>query len=377
MAYEQDGNFGTISPGVGYWFKPTGSMTINFTGHALSNGTQSIPVSSGWNLIGNPFTFGVNWNDILFSYGTVTEKIADGRTIKDGFYKYGADKNGKAGYLMERYKDKTVMGPWEGYWIYSPMAGELKMPAIPSQPLAGAPELLQDQRDWEVKLSVSTDKSMDQDNYLGVADNATDGYNKYCIFEPPDGYSPFISLYFPVNDQNASGNFACVYKSPLIPNSPKVWDFEVLADGMQNTAVTIEWQGVPDGCSLCLVDLTLDKKINMKQWDNYTYNNGQERVRKFQVVAALTAAETRVANGQIYAWPNPLTVNGVPPEKFTFVNLPSGSVIKVYTLAGELVATIDKGIWDAKNDDGRVVASGVYFFVVENEGSVGKLAVIR
>ncbi|MBI4753178.1 hypothetical protein HY793_02240 [Candidatus Desantisbacteria bacterium] len=156
LAYEQEGNFGTISPGTGYWVKSNGSMTINFIGHALRNGTQSIPVISGWNLIGNPFTFGVGWNDIFFSYGTITERIADGKTIKDGFYKYGIDKSGKVGYTMDRYKDKPIMGPWEGYWIYSPMAGELKIPAIPNQPLAGAPELLQDQRDWEVKLSVST-----------------------------------------------------------------------------------------------------------------------------------------------------------------------------------------------------------------------------
>ncbi|MBI4753177.1 T9SS type A sorting domain-containing protein [Candidatus Desantisbacteria bacterium] len=118
----------------------------------------------------------------------------------------------------------------------------------------------------------------------------------------------------------------------------------------------------------------------MKQLSSYTYNNGQERVRKFQVVAVLSPAETQVVNGQIYAWPNPLTVNGIPPEEFTFANLSPNSVIKIYTLAGELVATTDNGKWNAKNDDGKVVASGVYFFVVEREGSVrktGKLAVIK
>ncbi|MFH1896976.1 MAG: hypothetical protein ABH886_01855 [Candidatus Desantisbacteria bacterium] len=380
VAYEQGGNFGTISPGIGYWFKINSTLTTNFVGYAVRNGTNSIPVSSGWNLIGNPFTFGVNWNNILFSHGTATERIADGKTINDGFYRYEADKSGKIGYFMDRYKDNSVMWPWKGYWIYSPMAGDLKIPAISSQPLAGAPELLQSQRDWEIKLSVSTDKSMDQDNYLGVADDASDGRNKYYIFEPPDGCSPFVSLYFPINDRDISGNFACVYKSPLIPNSPKVWDFEVLADGMQNATVTLQWQGMSDGCSLYLVDSLFDKKVDMKQFSSYAYNNGYEKIRKFQVVAALTASEIRVANGQIYAWPNPLTVNGVPPEEFTFAGILPNSVIKVYTLAGELIATRDKGMWDAKNDDDRVVASGVYFFVVENEGSVrktGKLAVIR
>ncbi|MBI4777318.1 hypothetical protein HY792_00095, partial [Candidatus Desantisbacteria bacterium] len=247
VAYEQEGDFGTITPGVGYWLKTGSTITTNFTGHALENGTYSIPILSGWNLIGNPFIFGVGWNNILFSYGTVTEKVSDGRIIKDGIYQYGTDKNGKAGYIMDRYKDNPAMKPWEGCWLYSSMSGNLKIPAIPSQPLAAlAPELLQDPRNWEVKLSVSTDKSIDKDNYLGIAGDANDGYNKYCLFEPPDGYPPYVSLYFPIDDSETFGKFACIYKSPLVSNSPKVWDFEVLTDGMQNTDVTLQWQGIPD-----------------------------------------------------------------------------------------------------------------------------------
>ncbi|MFH1859824.1 MAG: T9SS type A sorting domain-containing protein [bacterium] len=385
IAYEQEEGFGTITPGVGYWFKTNSTITISFVGHALGNGTYSIPVRSGWNLIGNPFIFGVGWNNILFSYGTITEKVSDGRIIKDGIYRYGTDQNNKTGYSMDRYRDNPVMKPWEGYWLYSSMAGNLKIPAISSQPLAAlAPELLQNQKNWEIKLSAFTDKSTDQDNYFGVAEDASDGYNKYCLFEPPNGYPPYVSLYFPVNDRDVSGNFACAYKSQL-SNSPKVWDFEVLTDGMQNTDVTLQWKEmtVPEvlthGCNLCLTDLTTDAKIDMCQTDSYTYHNGTERIRRFQITAVATVNETLTANNQIYVWPNPLTVNGMSPDKFTFANR-SNSVIRIYTLAGELVATINKDTWDAKNDDGKAVASGVYFYVVEDGGNVrktGKLAVIR
>ncbi len=382
LAYEPEENFGTITPGIGYWIKTSSTMTTNFTGHALENGTYSIPITTGWNLVGNPFTFGVNWNNILFSYGTVTEKVSVGSAVKDGIYRYGTDKNNKTGYSMDRYKDNPIMCPWEGYWLYSSMAGDLKVPAISSQPLAAlAPELLTNQRNWEIKLSVSTDKSIDSDNYFGIAEDASDGYNKHCLFEPPDGYPPYVSLYFLIDDLDISGKFACVYKSPLL-DSPKIWDFEVLTDGMQNADVTLQWQGMPvsEAITICLTDLAADKKIDMRQMSSYTYNNSTERIRRFQVSAVATMAETQAINGQVYAWPNPLTVNGISPDEFTFANLSDNSVIKIYTLSGELVATLNKNTWDAKNSDGKLVASGVYFYVVEDSGNVkktGKLAVIK
>lgn len=380
IAYEQEGNFGTISPGVGYWLKTNSTVTTNFIGHVIENGTYSIPIMSGWNLIGNPFIFGVNWNNILFSYGTITEKVSVGNAIKDGIYRYGIDKNSKTGYNMDRYRDNPVMMPWEGYWLYSSMSGDLKIPAIPNQPLTAlAPDMLQNQRNWEIRLSVSTDKSIDKDNYFGIAEDASDGYNKYCLFEPPDGYSPYVSLYFLIDNHDISNKFASVYKSPP-SNSPKVWDFEVLTDGMQNTDVTLEWQGIPNGYALYLTDLVDNKKMDMRQINSYTYYNGTERIRRFQVSAVAATSETQTANNQIYVWPNPLTVNGISPDRFTFENFPANSMVKIYTLSGELIATINKNTWDAKNDDGKTVASGVYFYVVEDGGNVkktGKLAVIR
>ncbi|MEW5768077.1 MAG: gliding motility-associated C-terminal domain-containing protein [bacterium] len=68
-----------------------------------------------------------------------------------------------------------------------------------------------------------------------------------------------------------------------------------------------------------------------------------------------------------------------------FINLPEAhNQIKIYNLAGELVrespTTWVSWTWDAKNNGGEWVESGVYFYVITNErGEVktGKLAVIR
>src|SRR5207249_2039837 len=55
-----------------------------------------------------------------------------------------------------------------------------------------------------------------------------------------------------------------------------------------------------------------------------------------------------------------------------FINLPQEARIRIFTVAGDLVAELhhsdrvrDFERWDLKNDDGHDVASGIYMFRVE------------
>lgn len=57
----------------------------------------------------------------------------------------------------------------------------------------------------------------------------------------------------------------------------------------------------------------------------------------------------------------------------------SGTDIKIYTMAGRFVRELSEPLWDGKNADGRLVASGTYMFVVKTSAgsSTGRMAVIR
>ncbi len=83
---------------------------------------------------------------------------------------------------------------------------------------------------------------------------------------------------------------------------------------------------------------------------------------------------------EIRPYPNPLVISGFG-EKVTFDKLPFGAKIRIYNLAGELVASLNSGNqWNGANDKGELVASGVYlFFVFEPNGRhhTGKIAVVR
>ena len=82
-----------------------------------------------------------------------------------------------------------------------------------------------------------------------------------------------------------------------------------------------------------------------------------------------------------YIYPNP-----VRSGNLTFTNLSNDAMkIKIYTITGELVKTINKDnsntevAWDLRNNSRRDVASGVYFYFIESGEyhKKGKIGVIR
>jgi hypothetical protein len=82
----------------------------------------------------------------------------------------------------------------------------------------------------------------------------------------------------------------------------------------------------------------------------------------------------------VYVYPNPAT------SQVTLKGFNPGAMVKIFTIAGELVNTLEDRdmdgveIWGLRNDNGEDVASGVYMWtVVDKNGKVnkGKMGVIK
>ncbi len=99
---------------------------------------------------------------------------------------------------------------------------------------------------------------------------------------------------------------------------------------------------------------------------------------------------------RIYAVPNPYRTGGsvfttpnyhnFPDNMIRFVNVPSNCSLKIYTVSGDLVWEVEnrEGLgnieWDARNQSGEDVASGVYVYKIEDLSGnrvYGRLIVIR
>jgi len=116
---------------------------------------------------------------------------------------------------------------------------------------------------------------------------------------------------------------------------------------------------------------------------------------------AASAVAGPVEHFDVYAVPNPF-VYGDPmrsfgledPYRIEFRNLPERATIRIYTIAGDLIRTLDHGpddrgnlsgtiAWDQKSDSGLLVAPGLYVFHVQSETEgvagalTGKVMIIR
>lgn len=82
--------------------------------------------------------------------------------------------------------------------------------------------------------------------------------------------------------------------------------------------------------------------------------------------------------------PNPyLTAQGT--SEVVFYNLESVCTIEIYTLAGEAIRTISvvegngQVSWDLKNNNGELLVSGTYGYLITNPGTKtsGKIVIIK
>lgn len=98
--------------------------------------------------------------------------------------------------------------------------------------------------------------------------------------------------------------------------------------------------------------------------------------------AALLAIPSEVVAAEltgIYATPCPLNLS-LPPAACTFIGVPEDAKIKIYDMAGRTVKELDGIVWDGRNADGELVASGTYVFrVTAPDGAkfTGKLAIVK
>jgi len=85
----------------------------------------------------------------------------------------------------------------------------------------------------------------------------------------------------------------------------------------------------------------------------------------------------------VYAYPNPWDIRRTSNRQVTIANVPDTATIKLFTISGawirNLTASNSRALWDLKNDSGEMVASGLYFYIVQNGDSTarGTIAVIK
>jgi len=88
--------------------------------------------------------------------------------------------------------------------------------------------------------------------------------------------------------------------------------------------------------------------------------------------------------------PNPFLIDGAENRPLSFYNLAPGSEVRILSVNGQLIRTLDRtdfseiqgnsAIWNGRNEEGRIVASGVYLYLITTDGgqqTSGKIMVVQ
>lgn len=141
--------------------------------------------------------------------------------------------------------------------------------------------------------------------------------------------------------------------------------------------------------TVAFLDERQGRWVSLKTQVDLTANTAQAFTRHFSIYSVIANPDYSLADVIVY--PIPFAPNSGDPNQgttasgITFGNLSTQATIKIYTLSGELVRTLEHttGLstlqWDTANDQGEKVFSGVYLFLAQNarEKKTGKLVIIR
>lgn len=366
------GSSQSLTIGNGYWLiYINGAFEGNYNGDVpkVHNGQPFVKtLNAGWNQLGNPYPFDINWGDVV-SYNETFGLIQSGGLSSFYTYVNGFSDNGFG-----------TIGQHEGFFVQSnePYTIHIPLPAVSSifarkarkgqQPL--------DAETWKVPIDLENESLRYHVAAVGMHPEAKSEYDRFDLKPLP---SPGAQL-----EMNTISSDGTPISQSLVETAEgHVWEFEALSTTEAQRS-HLKWDNSTFGendLQLILYDIENDRIIDMRAQDSYPFYLDQSN--KFKVIFGdaafveqhLVAAEVSVGN----AFPNPFNdVVSIP------VSLPAGTYqieTRIYNQVGRQVYThvedqVSQGVhtiqWDGTDQGGQELSEGMYFYTINLDGPEGR-----
>jgi len=362
----------SINDGLGYWIITSKPDVRLHTGQGLSMNTIApyiIVLKQGWNDIGLPFDFSVDWADIIAASAVDTQKVQG--------------PHGYEGRWIYPFENK-ILQPWQGYSIYADVDDiSLIIPALEARPVLekNQPLIFNKKLEWAFEIKAVNGEAVDAANYFGCSKSATLKWDYGLDYVEAPEIGAYVSLYFPHQDWALS---AQRYTSDFRPpQNGHVWDFEVATQKTKGD-IKLSFRAItslPNSLQLHLLDTAANMKIDLISDSVYTFQlSDEQQFRQFKIFAGDAEfmqeheeelPETPTQYELVQNYPNPFnnsTIISYQLERGTDVTL------AVYNLLAQKVKTLrsgrqEKGFyqvrWDARDDQNTELGTGVYILRLE------------
>ncbi len=257
---------------------------------------------------------------------------------------------------------------------------------------------------WSIRIRAQCQDARDGNNVAAVVKQASRQYDRLDQPEPPV-IGEYVSVYFPHRDWQTLAKTYCLDARPDPTAAGEIWEFEVKTNIRDKVNLSFEgMKSVPEELEVWLVDEALKITQNLReQWQYGVAGTGAgavavagaEHAKQLKLVVGKhdfvdeKLAEVRTiptAYELPQNFPNPF--NPVTTIRYGLPKAESVT-LKIYNLLGAEVATLvdnepkaagyHVAIWDGRNKNGGVIASGVYVYRLQAGSFVmtKKMAVVK
>lgn len=379
----------SIAPvGLGFWLDIEKETVLNISGPTVNNpvAIRLFATGSGWNQVGAPFIFPVDWNAasvVVGSQSYTLQQAIDNNIVKSALVGYDYTRRDYVFFLAPLGQ----FVPFNGYWIKALQDCTLIVPPIPTtaQSVTRA-ALPPSPKGWRARLMASVAGDRDEQNYFGQVDGAQSGDDKFDVAKPPSGAG---HAYVRFLQKNAAGR-ASAFAFDMRPAGAmrEEWTAAVTTD-RENAEVTLSWDGLgsaPRRSRFTLKDTVTGQKISLRGRSSYTYRSGEAGATRLftltlepgQSGGALAITNVNVASGR--------AVNGLSVRFTTNQDADVSGIIK--TLGGKTVARLGGSgraaassqaslRWDGRNANGEPIPFGPYIIELTARSADGQTAQVK
>lgn len=346
-----------IELGQGFWFN---TIETDFqikiaqatVGQVSQSSSFQMTFEPGWNQIGNPYPFSIDWQQI---------KDANGDAALNSLWLFESGS----------YVSSGVLDPWKGAFVFSDNGGTVTFPISSKAPASGRTQNRlgnnMDAESWQLPLSLQIG-SIRTVSSIGMHTEASASKDRFDEIAVPR-FLDFVEMttYHPEF-------FAPHFSTDVIPTTDSHhWSFEIESN-LEGDA-ELSWDHLNlagQQAELYLVDITNQVGINMKLTGSYKFErHANHRItmmysREGEMDPGITLL------GQAY--PNPFKDHVIVP---VMVEADDTTVeLEVFDLVGKKVKTMQrhfatKGIYDFEwraGDETNRIEAGLLFYRIRMNG---------
>lgn len=384
----------TFHRGVGYFMEVRGqnaSLDLTQAGNPIDR-TQvfKIQLNPGWNMIGEPFDFPVNFLALKVQIGGIND--TGGATVDMITAQSGSSPllgGALWTYANGNYQIAYTLDPFRGYWIRAYQTVTLLVDPIARQDRSAkslasrGPTVGNVKGDgWSLDLTAVSADVHSAPGRLGVNRSASNGYDRFKLEAPPAVGTQNITLTFDHSDWgDKSGKYSMDVRSATATTNS--WDFTV-ASTMQNQPVTLAWAGiatVPGKQDLILTDLDTQAKISLRTRGSYVIPASKTALTRHFRLEARRATRQSLQLVDVRAQVNTSPGRATSSVGISYT-LTADATVQVHILQnGHTVRTIETGrsraagsannTWDLRDDRGALLPGNVYTVEVRATDSDG------